>query len=285
MNQEFFRIMFSLSKNQPWLDNKVEELNELLYKDCKTEEERILILGLLERFIHITHEEFNNLTTELVEAIVTEPNLTQETTQIVAMTGDYNTDSGQFVLYALKPEFERQGWRGHFTVTNFQRSYKQFKKHNKVHKNVILIDEFVGSGKTVVGRVAKLRQIYNENKITDVTFYVKSIAASKMGMAHAKNHGINIESLILLDKGISDFYDPKLVPAKLKLMDQLESILTPSYTDRDLPNHGYGQTESLYVRDGGNTPNSVFPIFWWPFLLEKPEEERNRILIRAMGDA
>lgn len=274
--------MFSLAKSQPWLASKYKELETLLYQDCQTEDERQLMLELLERFVHITSDKFSELTKELVESVVTD-NLTSETTQLVSMTGDYSSDSGQFVLYGLKPELERQDWREHLTVTNFQRSYREFNKHGRVHKNIVLIDEFVGSGRTVVSRISRLRQLYTENNVNDVSFYVKAIASTTMGMSHAKDNDINIECLICLDKGISDFYNSDLVPTKLALMERLESILSESYNDRERPKFGYGQTESLYVRDGGNTPNSVFPIFWWPFFND--QSKRDTMLIRAMGDA
>jgi len=282
MTKDFFAIMFSLTKSQPWLADKYEALRVLLYDDCQNEDEQKLMLELLERFVHITPEKFNELIKELVLEIITD-DITSETTQLVAMSGDYYSDSGQFVLYGLKLELERQGWREHLTVTNFQRSPREFKKHGEVHTNIVLIDEFVGSGKTVVSRVTRLRKLYRENNVNNVSFYVKTIASTALGIAHAKENGIKIESLITLDKGISDFYASDLVSEKLALMDRLESILSESYHDRELPKLGYGQTESLYVREGGNTPNSVFPIFWWPFFTDK--SKRKTMLIRAMGDA
>ncbi len=282
MRKDFFKIMFGLSKIQPWVGDKYDELQELLYDECQTDDERKLILELIERFVHVSHRKFSELTDELVESIVTDK-LDSSTTQIVAMTGDFNPDSAQLVSYALKPILERYKWRDHLAVTHFQRSYREFVKNGCAHKNIVLVDEFVGSGKSVVGRVKQLEKIYCGNDITDVDIFVKVIVSSKVGIEYAKSQGVNIESLICLDKGISDSYESGLVKSKLDLMDRLESILSISYNDRDLPKLGYGETECLYIRDGGNSPNSVFPIFWWPFLVS--DKERKTMLTRAMGDA
>ncbi len=110
------------------------------------------------------------------------------------MSGDYNSDSGDYVLYGLKPELERQGWREHLTVSNFQRSPREFTKHGGIHTNIVLIDEFVGSGKTVVSRVTRLRKLYSEKNVNNVSIYVKTIASTALGIAHAEENGVNIES-------------------------------------------------------------------------------------------
>jgi hypothetical protein len=45
-----------------------------------------------------------------------------------------------------------------------------------------------------------------------------------------------------------------------------------------LKNHrlGYGRTESLFSRKGGNTPNNVFPVFWWE--IDKNNRARKTVL-------
>ncbi|MDD1794338.1 hypothetical protein LRP50_14460 [Enterovibrio sp. ZSDZ42] len=283
MKQNVFKIIFNLTKKQPWLQEKTNELEKLLFSDCQTADEQELILELLERFTHVSGEKFIELINTLVEDIATDPDLEDSTTQIVAMTGDYNADSAQFVTYALKMPLERVKWREHITVTNFQRAYKEFNKHGKRHKNLILVDEFVGSGRTIVGRVAQIKKIFRENGIEDLNIKVKTIAASSVGLEKAREEGINLTSYLVIEKGISEHYELAEVPRKLALMDRLESILSTAYNDRNLPKLGYGETESLYTRDEGNTPNSVFPIFWWPYFQD--QTERATILIRAMGDA
>lgn len=283
MNRSVFNILFHLTRKQPWLEDKADKLQELLFSDCKTEEERELILELLERFTHVSYKKFSELINTLVEDIATDPNLEDKTTQIVAMTGDYSSDSAQFVTYALKAPFEKMKWREHITVTNFQRAYKEFNKHGKKHINIVLVDEFVGSGKTIVDRVNTLKKLFNDHGITNINIYVKAIAASSIGVKKARESNVNLTSYLVIEQGISEYNDDIVATKKLALMDRLESILSTSYKDRKLPSRGYGGTESLYTRDDGNTPNSVFPIFWWPFF--KDNTARETLLIRAMGDA
>ena len=69
----------------------------------------------------------------------------------------------------------------------------------------------------------------------------------------------------------------------MQLMDELEDNLSQNYNGKELPKYGYGKVESLYAREDGNTPNSVFPIFWWPFY--KNQNVRVTLLTRAMRDA
>lgn len=279
-NKSHFKTLFNLSKKQPWLADKEEELTDLLFSECINKEEQSLILELLGRFIHISHDRFSDYLYSLVEEIATDPRLEDKNTLLVAMTGDSSPDSGQFVLYALKPIFEKMNWRHHIAVTNFQRAFSKFKSSGFKHSNIVLIDEFVGSGKTILGRVKTLKQQFSDH---EVNIIVRALFSSEVGVKAIEEEGIDFKSLLTLDKGISSHYSGIELNKKLQLMERLEGILLEKYEDRELPNLGYGGTESLYTRDSGNTPNSVFPIFWWPFL--KTNATRKTILIRAMGDA
>lgn len=283
MKEDVFKIIFPLSRKQPWLADKAIELQNLLYKDCTSEEHRLLVIELLDRFVHISSENFSSLINELAESIVSDPSLSDGTTQILSMTADYNADSGQYILYALKAPFERYGWRSHLLITNYGRSLKEYNRKKGIHKNIVLVDEFVGSGATVIGRVNSIKQQYLQAGIEDISIKVKVLVCSSVGFEKIKKENIDIESLVTLKRGISDCYDTEDAQEKLKLMDELELKLSPKYKDRDLPKHGYGGTESLYTRDDGNTPNSVFPFFWWPILSDN--SDRKTLLIRAMEDA
>lgn len=65
-------------------------------------------------------------------------------------------------------------------------------------------------------------------------------------------------------------------------MKDLESKLAQQKTYYELSNYSFGfnGAEALYSLDGckWNTPNSVFPIFWWPRLFD--DKPRQTLLTR-----
>lgn len=282
MNRDKFRLIFQLSKMQPWISRKYDALENLLWVECDDEDKRELILELLYRFNHISARKYSKHIQSVAKKIVNDKHLSDESTQLVAMAADSNADSSQYLLYGLKPIMEQLGWRKYKQVNSFGSSYRTYKKNSKL-KNIVLIDEFVGSGQTVLGRVKSLREVYENAGIKDIHIIVKVIASTRQGLDAVLKESIDIDAEIILDKGISDFYDAATVKDKLNTMLALESTLLEVYETRKLPSMGYGGTECLYVRDEGNTPNSVFPIFWWPFL--KSGDQRKTLLTRAMNDA
>lgn len=285
MKKSFFKIMFNLQKQQPWIAEKESELESLLYKDCNGCDEKILmILDLIERFTHLTTEKYREKLKEIACDIVTVPNLNDYDTQIVALAADSSSDSSQLVLYELKKILEDMGWRHHKTTNRFGDCYKT-QKRNPQHSNIILIDEFVGTGSTVINRVNSIHKQYLGKEIKFNKIHVKVIASTHIGKENIEGQNIDFSSQIILNKGISDYYkENNEVNKHIKHMLDLESLLSEKFNDREMPSLGYGSTESLYCRQDGNTPNSVFPIFWWPFY-KNTTKQRNTLLTRAMGDA
>lgn len=284
MRKSIFDIVFKLHKKQPWLAEKHDEVSSLLFEDCKDDTQQDLIIELLDRFIYLDESDFNDALTTLCEEIVTDPSLESGQTQIVSMSADNSPDSGQYILYALKPRLEKREWRDHLSVNRYGASFKEFNRHGRVHKNIVLVDEFIGSGQSAIGRFNELKRNYESQGIEDIEIKVFVIAASTVGLERLKQEKISVTYLYEIKRGISDFYENKDKKENLLLaMDILENTLSQNYKGRDLPKNGYGKTESLYARSEGNTPNSVFPIFWWPIYID--DRNRRTLLVRAMGDA
>jgi len=133
----------------------------------------------------------------------------------------------------------------------------------------------------MLNRVNKLKRDLLDKKINEYSIRIYSIAACETGSQVLKKEGIELFCNIILPKGISDHYKENK-EEKIDLMRRLESLLLPEYEGKPMPSMGYGGVEALYAREDGNTPNSVFPVFWWPYYAD--ENKRPTILIRLMGE-
>ena len=282
LSKDNFHILFRLTQKQPWLTDKHQELQLLLFTDCSSQEQKDLILDLLDRFKYISGKSFGLSLTEMAEDIVTDPDLSDETTQIVAMAAGSGTDSSQYILYSLKRILQENEWEKHKFTNTFGKIYSSYKGLKK-HKNIVLIDEFVGSGQTVIGRIKEIKNVFDGAGVTDYRIKVKVIVSTEMGKNAILASDADFSSQIIIKKGISDYYSNQELTKKINLMLYLESLLMHKYQDHELPSLGFGKTESLYCRENGNTPNSVFPIFWWP--IYENGNRRSTVLTRAMIDA
>lgn len=283
LTRESFLTILSLTQKQPWLEGKNDILFNLLANECDSEDKRSLLIELLDRFLYLSSDEFQKKLEELAESIVTDPELADASTQVVAMAADSSSDSSQLILYGIKSILERCGWCKYKNINIFSKAYASYKKLGGTHYNIVLIDEFVGSGSTVISRVSEIKRQFENVIDPNLSIRVKVIVATEHGLSKISKAGINIESLIVIKKGISDFNTTPIANRKRALMIDLESLLSKTFNDRNLPSLGYGESESLYSRDNGNTPNNVFPIFWWPYY--KNNNKRQVLLTRAMGDA
>ena len=155
MNKEQFATVFKLSKTAPWIAEKAEALTSLLFDDCNNENSRDLVIDLLTRFNYWSREQYANELRNLAESVTHDQRLTPQTTQIVGMAADESSDSSHLILYGLKIAFRSLGWTGYGEVNQFAKSYQKYKQNND-YKNIVLVDEFIGSGQTVISRVKEI---------------------------------------------------------------------------------------------------------------------------------
>lgn len=60
-------------------------------------------------------------------------------------------------------------------------------------------------------------------------------------------------------------------------MIALEAGLSQEHGKIKLPSLGYNGAQAAYCREQANTPNSVFPVFWWPINNELKKDLRSCI--------
>ncbi|MBH2721948.1 hypothetical protein I5P68_19530 [Serratia ureilytica] len=281
MKRDIFRILFTLTNKQPWLIDNPTNLEHLLFEECENDAARELLIDLVNRFEFIDNERYQELMRQIALEIVTEPGIYEQSTLISAMSIGHDADSGQAIIYSLKALLQEQHWTKHKAINDAMQACKTFKRNAQL-RNIILVDEFVGSGKTVIERVETIHRQFREANLDDVTVTVKVLAGTEEGIKRIKSKKIDITSQITISRGITDFYKENR-SEKIKLMIELESILSKEYNGKPMPSMGYGEAEALYYRKDINLPNSVFPIFWWAEY--KNKKNRPTLLVRSMGDA
>lgn len=259
---------------QKWLISKKEELTELV-DFCETQESKDLVFSLLERFNYLETETLKIILDDISDYIINESGFNEDKTQILSLTWGDDADSGQKILDNIKHPIYKKGWRSIKTVNLF---VKCIKNYNKGKKQIIIIDEFIGSGKTLRSRINYL----NNNIKGKFELKCCFVAGIKQAIENLPNEGIEVFCPLQIEKGISEHFRDKELCLAEDLMLDLELKLAQKIKKKELYDYsfGYGGAEALYTMEGcnGNTPNSVFPIFWW--LKDKYNNERNTILTR-----
>lgn len=264
MPKQQFSTLMAIFQKQGWLISKADVLTMLMFDDCTTPDEQKLIADLISRFKFVSSDEFVKKMNDLVLGIVTMPNLNPKETIIAAMAGDGSPDSSQALVQNIKVKLQNEGWGDALIVNTFGQIYRKSKEEGFVRKNVILVDEFIGSGRTVIGRVAEINRTFKNNG-KDINVFVNVIFSSTVGISAIEKEHISLSYVEAIQRGISDFENPGDVASKIDSMLKIEEKLSKEYGSHILSecSLGYGKAESLIGIEDLNIPNNVFPVFWW----------------------
>ncbi|MBY5595622.1 hypothetical protein HFO51_14310 [Rhizobium leguminosarum] len=129
---------------------------------------------------------------------------------------------------------------------------------------LIIVDEFIGTGETAEKKVKWIRDQLSSTG-ANPKIYIAVVAGMEDGIKRVSAGVDGIFSAHKLQKGISDAYTEAEVQPNIDAMKALETTLGAEGRRGKIGKHslGYKGSESLYSRANGNTPNNVFPIFWW----------------------
>ncbi len=274
INKNDLSSIFHLYSHQSWIMDREDKFIDLFLL-CETTQHKSLILNLLTQFHFLESKTFNDFLNRIADFIVTETGFKEETTQIAAITFDDEADSSQKILDYIKMPLFEIGWSNIQTVNKFSSIVKN---HKRGKTQILCIDEFVGSGKTVLKRIQTLKNYISSEFELKFCF----IAGMDHGLKEIENQGYEVYCPLRLKKGISESFDIEELEKNINLMLYLEQKLASKVNKFELSDYslGYGKAEALYssADQRGNTPNSVFPIFWWP--RSREGKQRNTLLNR-----
>lgn len=254
---EFNWVFQQIKKRQDFLMDKDDELTEL-FRLCDDDTQLELVASLLERFSYIDGKRYGALLASMASYI---KGLGYPTDKmiVVAMAINSQPDSSQEVLQFLKVSldkvFDRQ--LNHCNnMSDLRGLYKNGYRH------FIVVDEFVGSGKTIRSR---FRNLFNKLKASDATIDFCILSGMEKTVKDLTAEGIPVKVFNEIPRGISDHYIEPSLGQNIACMKALENKLAESINLLKLKDHSFGylMAEALYYKENGNIPNNVFPIFWW----------------------
>ena len=270
-----FNKLMKLTIQQPWLENESEALVEL-WNLCNFTSEQELVFNLLSKFKYLNSEELKQFGQDVAEHILVKWNLKSSGTRIIAVSDKRDADGSQMFIQSLKNKFVSAQWKENNFINNIGDGHKL----TRSNYNIVLLDDFIGTGDTIEKRVTWFRNKLAKRKKVNVTIRVVCLAS--LEIAKIKLDSLNIEyySPIWLKKGISDNYTGADLASAIKDMKSLEKQLAPRFNGKYMPSFGYKKSEGLFAIEAFNVPNNVFPIFWWPVLSNRAK--RNTLLKKLL---
>lgn len=261
-------ILIRLLEKQPWLGRVEEALLDLL-DFCDVPKQQELLSEMIIRTTSLDDQQFSNAIENIARTVEEKWGLSPSSTWFVSSNSKSNTDSSQEVLNRLKSVTWKSNQWGR---SQFLTRYKEVESKIKPDDTVVIVDDFVGTGNSMLTAVAWFQKMATDKK---KNFHLKVgiVAGCKTGIKNVEDAGIEVAYSHALDKAISDYYkDKELIDAR-EAMTCLEDKLAVLASDGfDSYRFGYESSEAMYHRAAGNTPNNVFPVFWWKYMKGAPRK-------------
>jgi hypothetical protein len=257
------RLHEDLSYSLNWISSDPEKstrLETLLFESFNAAGDNgvEIIDKILRRCVYLSTQDYEESIEEIAKHLVGSFN--HETTLVCATTADTDADSAQKVLYDLKSVLAAMGLVTIKSCNRHDRAYS----YKGQYSDLLLVDEFVGTGQSLRGRTERIRRQFRENSKPAPRIHAAVIAAMEDGISECERSLDSIWAAHKLKKGIYGHAKEDERAREYLAMNHLEDALEQTYNGIPLPRLGYGSSEAIYGRSKGNCPNNVFPVLWWP---------------------
>lgn len=252
------KMVFPQSKNKWTNDAAVVDM----LRPCRNDDDCTLICELFQQLNEniVDDARCYDLLCQMALAIKKNETEGEHTALCVMRTkNDNDADGSQAIINELKmPLALTVDFKYGHSAVCFEEIHRLY---NRGYRHFVVVDDFIGSGKTVEARYNHFLNLHLEG--ATMNFYF--LAGMAKGISYCKNRNISVYCSQIMHKGISWHYQKEERLKRIWSMRYLESQLGSESGETKLKDNswGYGHAEALYCRQFGNIPNSVFPIFWW----------------------
>jgi hypothetical protein len=254
--------MFTLCVNAKWLvGERYREGLKALIAECSDHRDVDVIQHILQSLRYCTSADIDVAAGIAADVIQNQWKLSPADTLLVGVAEPNKTCGSQLYVRALEVQLPI-AW-GNCIYPNFVSAFKF--RNGKA--NLVIVDDFIGTGKKVGDRIERLR---NNPKTSSFNIYVVAFAGMDEGLTKIANDvNNNIEAYIILEKCLSTLQPKTKADEFRNLMQTLEA----NFFDKPGAfSSGFGNSEASFYLEGANIPNNTFPILWW----EKYKDDSKR---------
>jgi hypothetical protein len=252
--------MFTMCLGAPWLvAERYRNGLKSLIEDCSDGDQIKTLQYVLANLRYCKSEDLLIGSIDAADAIQNAWKLEPENTILVGMA-EPNKLCGSFpYVRAIETQLPRT-WGGSI-YPNFVSAFR----HRDGRKNLIIVDDFIGTGSKVMDKLSRLR---SNPKTSSYDFYVVSFAGMDRGLTSVADN-VNNNMHIVMSTCLSSAKPSELSARMCASMERLEKKIFEKPGSCSL---GYHKSEAAFYLEGFNIPNNTFPILWW----EKYVNERER---------
>lgn len=256
---EYTKKMAELFSRNEWLSpSDKKSLDKLIrFGECINDESKNMIYDLMLKYKKIPWTNYINLLIEIIDNLPLAKFHKIKSFYVLPIIQECDKGkpkSSTTVAYAFKsPEIsENIFFENKKMIVNDIKGIPQNINKSST-SNVILVDDFVGTGESALTFLEENEYIKNINK--DKIFFI-FIAGMQDGIKRIQEKGYTVFCSYIQEKGIDSIPNLNKKQEYILLMEKLET----SYSIKENVKFGYGHSEALIslVR----TPNNTFPIFW-----------------------
>lgn len=247
--QNFKRVQ-NILRDLEWVTPRESQLYELLYDLLQCEEERNLIEELLRKVIFLSYEDMQEKARNIADVILNVWGCIEEETMIVGAKKRDNADGGDLLIYNLRNYL---CWK----ERRLRTTYQCLQDKALDVKNIIIADDFTGTGERMDKAIKKVREFAPGA-------YIRFVSIGMMDAMVKKSYPdvLNYTHFapVLVRSGMNHENDKRV-----ELMTRIESYLAQRWKDLSLDSYhlGYKKSGALYWNGALRVPNNVYPVFWW----------------------
>lgn len=244
--------MFSLLSNVQWTTAERYRNGVIgLMNECDTTEKFRVVEYVLKKLAYMRSSDLQTGAAQAAKVICQSWNLQPDNTLVVGLAEPNKTCGSSAYIRTIENELDRT-WNSKIHTV-----FKSAFRHKGMNTNLVLVDDFIGTGKKLIDRITDLR---NNPKTKDYVIYIVSFGGMIEGIERLEKsycHAIQVHHKqskcisVGLPADISEEYSNRMKEMEVRI-----------FANPGKYNFGYMQSEAAFYLESFNIPNNNFPILW-----------------------